>query len=251
MTIDIKRAVSSLPPRSVRAILEELVKTRRDSEILPAGWEANAPQLPLVTLHLKSGKEFRGWVIGLGEGETKDAVLLHRHDYGARSVGTDVLYLDLNNVEAVTLHEAVRPEQRRPDEVRTNSTASVSSPTVSKQTREETQRKVEELARFVSSSSGLNLTYEANWDELPKEEAAFNALSEAALEVTGVLSVVLSQARGVAAVRDNLKTVKFINAAEPAVTRDGSALTIASNLKAGKQGLYPRAQLRETIEKLF
>jgi hypothetical protein len=249
MTFDIKRAVNSLPPRSVRAILEELVKARRDNENLPAGWEANAGQLPLVTLHLKSSKEFRGWVVGLGEneGETKDAVLLHRHDYGARSVGMDVLYLDLSQIEAVTLHEAVRPEQRRPEEFRTT----VSSPTVSKQTREETRRKVEELARFVSSSSGLSLTFEASWDELPKEETVFNALSEAALEVTGVLSVVLSQARGVAAVRDSLKTVKFTNAAEPAVTRDGSALVIASNLKAGKQGLYPRAKLRETIEGLF
>lgn len=247
MTNEINQALTRLPARSVRALLEEIYELRRQGL---AERPENLDKVPLITLHLRSGKEFSGWLLSLGSAEdakAKNSVLLHRHDLNTRTLNdSDVLYLDLDQIEAVTVHKAHRAAVRLADEWKGAPPADVPTPS-----RVDAKRKAEELAAFVSKIGGFPITYEVNWDELPKTDGATFWLVEALVETTGVLSTMLNLPELKTEFSKNLKTVRFVNAPQPAVSRDEATLVISVALNAGRDGLTPQSRLRSAIDEAF
>ncbi len=95
------RKLRSLPPRPPVQVLESL---RSASAAELKGTAENAPR---VTLHLASGREVYGTVIGLVETRNgTDAVLLQTGGDRRYDLGSDATYVAITSVEAVTVHEA-------------------------------------------------------------------------------------------------------------------------------------------------
>lgn len=86
-------------PRALEALLRELaaLEERR---------EAGEPLIvPLVTLHLASGRELDGFVLALGDERQDRTVVLRRAPQG-RSPPRDLAFVPRAAIEAVTVHDA-------------------------------------------------------------------------------------------------------------------------------------------------
>lgn len=242
MTSEINQSLSKLPARTVRALLQEMAELRQQLGL------DGLDKLPLITLHLKSGKEFSGWLLVFGGDEqAKDVIMLHRHDLNTRALNdSDVLYLSAEQVEAITVHKAHRAAVRLAEEWKGPPPADVPTPSY-----EDSKRKAAELAQFVSKIGGFEISYEVDWEALPKMQGASFWLVEAMVEATGVLGTVLNNAPLKEKLAANLKTLKFIPNQQPSVQRDGSTLTLGVALSQGRDGVLPRATLRNALETLF
>jgi hypothetical protein len=88
-----------LKAKSPSEILEKMSKSRRRVT------EEGAGKGPLTTLHLRSGRDISGWVLKFEEelGQS-GATLLFQTQGPSQNISDDLVYIDVSNIEAVTVH---------------------------------------------------------------------------------------------------------------------------------------------------
>ena len=217
MTDDPRRLVAALPPRRVRAVLDALAELRRRVETV------DPDRLPLVTLHLASGRDLSGFIVGLDE----EGVVVHAPGPHSRQPTWTVVYLDPRAVEAVSVHDA-------PAVAHTLSGGKVrSAPAPDRPTpsRLVLRREAASRAKLVSEKLGKALPFEVDWDHLG--EAQLSGLGDVIVEVGDALLSLAGDPLGRTALAERVDRVRFTDAERPEVLLRERALEIRAALASG------------------
>lgn len=236
-----RQALRALPPRTVRALLHDLAGLRRRAD------DGEDLAIPLASLHLKSGRDVGGGVLALGgDGrDSRNAVIFHLHDPQSHRLSTDVVYLDLDDIEAVTLHDVTAAVHL----LARNWTAP--PPSTSVPTRLELRRRAETFAARVREESGLTLPFVAEVGGAPTGGEALYWLGEAMSEVTGTLVELLRDDMARETLGKALQGVRFVLNRTPGVLLDATTLIVRVAADRGRDGYLSGRALRTAIEDLF
>lgn len=201
-------------PRSPRRLLEELAGAA-------ARLAAGGRPRPRVTLHLVSGRDLAGRLVGFGEDGGSAVALVH--------VGgdADVAHVRIDQVAAVTVHEPAQPA--RP----------VEAPG-----RLELARRA--AAREKALAAALGQALPIGLDAGVAGDADLNAVAALLAVLGDALAGVLADPLGVEAVRQ-LGAILLGAADEPAVVRIGGELQLRGAREEARQ--WTAAELGAAIEK--
>ena len=222
----IDRTLSSLRSLSPPELLQELAWLRQrvaDGEQL---------LLPLVTLHLRSGRDAAGVVREIRRESRGSWIVLHQPGFD-RPARDDVGFYSLDSVEAVTVHDLPALDRPPPD---------LPEPPG----RLEVKRHMADLKGAVSGALGAPIACDAAWDTFPDGEP-MRALAEAIAQLRRILEELAGEALGLEAIKQKVKAISFAPAAE----RTGAQME-AQTLKV-EVALTPRlrisqAELKKSVE---
>ncbi|MGE0707331.1 MAG: hypothetical protein AB7N76_04725 [Planctomycetota bacterium] len=200
-----------LPPQALEQVLADAAARRRD----PAG-----PGRAL-SLVLRSGQRLRGHVLGVAEG----VALIELVEPGQRGAATDVSYVPLASIEALTLHDARELAPRPP------------APSAL-----ELRRRLAALAEAHQERGGAG-DFALTGDLA--DEAARGAVACLLDELGPALAQVAAAADGREALRAGLRGVRIGATGGPSLARWSEGVL---HLEAGKEPLE-RATLVKDIER--
>ena len=229
-----------LKPKSPSKILEKLSKSRRNS---PEGGTGGAP---LTTIHLRSGRDISGWVLKLEEelGHA-GATLLFQALGQSQNTSDDIVYLDVANIEAVTIH-------RTTDFLHVISPGKFDPPTSgSEPTRLGLKREVPKITKSFTDAVGGGVQVEVDWDSVPQEDEAVNSLNNLIHESIGAITETLPDDFSKGEFTKKVRSVKFQNGLEPVVTLTGDVLVITADLGKGKPGRLDDNTLKTKLNELL
>lgn len=224
-----------LPARSVGTLLADL----------PARGDGGSGEAPLVTLHLRSGRDLVGRVLRFEEERPGRGfcLLLQRHD-GSRGLGDDVAYIDAGSVEAVTVHGARRSAAAL-------SAGAVEAPTGEPPpTRLALKRRGAEVAGGLSEAVGAPVALEIAWPTVPEASEAMHGLGGLLEDVGAALGEVVREFGG-EALRGKAGIVRIEGGAAPGVALRDAVLVITADLGRGRPGRLDREALRRAAMKVL
>jgi hypothetical protein len=215
---DAIEALGRLTAQSIDAVVDELLALRRRSE------SGEQVPTPLVTLHLRSGRDLVGYLMARSNaGAPGEAWLVHVPGAARNAGDDDVAYVPPAAVEALTVHGAGRLAL---------AVAALAPPP----SRLELSRRAAELGRSLSERAHHGVAVEVDWERLPAGDEVLKALA-LALDRTG---------RALACSDHALSEVTRVRLVAEGgdVRRDGAALAIP--VAAGVDG-----NLREALDRLL
>jgi len=166
------RALVKYPARSPRDVLRTLAEQAQQH------WGDDRRPLPIVTVYLREGPAFTGWVVRVDRDARDEMALLHAPDSLSNPQG-HVVYVPTAHVVALRVHEADAHA------------ALLSEGAVARRLSEEAPSRLQLKREFQQLSERLPAPLDADWDALPKsDEANLNlrdfalALEKAVLAVT-------------------------------------------------------------------
>ena len=214
MLQQIQKTLAKLPARNVATILQELERIRLELA------KTNEALMPLITIYLKSGQHLTGWLLLLAE----DSLMLHVYDADSRAVSSEVLYLDLIQLEAVSIHNTqtiahllTKDWQGLP------ATASVP-------TRLEVRQQAQTFSEQLENQAGLTLTYEV--EPMPEGELLYWVI-RAMQKVTSILLEITKNEVGRGVIQELVESVQFVPASQNSVRLEAKTLVI--NLVLGSE----------------
>lgn len=235
---EVQRALDALPAKTVRTMLNELVtlRTRRK--------KGESVTVPLVTFHLKSGRDVTGWVLD-GDLESTTPSLLVQVPGDLRNPANDVAYLDPGTVEALTVlaaessvkeisfgRVAVAPGETAPGKL-------------------EIQRRLKALSEEVTEKAGKKISLDVAWEGIPDTGDARLLLQGLLDDVGSVLQEISTTGMGKEALAAKVKKVWIGDGPQPTLGIQSGTLVVTANFARGTEGRMIRGAIRVELEKLL
>jgi hypothetical protein len=226
-----QKALLKLPPKRVESILLELAAVRRRAN------EGEKIAVPLVTLHLSSGRDLAGWLIDVGDDRHVPALVMQSPGSDSRSPRLDVTYLDRERVEAITVHDAA-------DIAHVLSFGEIDGvPGAPAPTRLELARRVEELARSLAEAVGAPMTLEVAWEGISEQRDTMYSLNEVVEDTVGAIKKIAEDGFGRDELVKRVGRVRIENGDGPRVVREQDLLRIVAAFGTGRKGRLDRVSL--------
>lgn len=207
---DERKLIRALPARSVEDVIAELAA----AQVRAARGEPLSP--PVVTVHLGTGFQATGEIIDiLFDQRRGTTLLLHLVGMSRHDRSSDVIYVKVDQVAALTVHAAV-------GHVALLSAGQVAPPAGPPPTRLEARRTLERLRSQFVQRIGAEVALDAPIDDAPVDQLA--GLVELATQVFGALQSVVRDDLGLEAVRSQVKTVQLRAGAAFALSLSHEAL---------------------------
>jgi hypothetical protein len=207
---DAVEALRRVAAQSIEAVADELLALRRRADL------GEGLPLPLVTLHLKSGRDLIGHLLarsvaGAGAGGTWLMHVPGANGASGRFASDDAAYVPATAIEAVTVHGAGQLA------LAVAALAPVPS-------RLELSRRVAELGRSLSERAHHGVAVEVDWERLPAGDESMKVLAQTVERTSQALAAVVSEMAGREALQP-VTTVRLVHDGG-AVRREGAALAI-------------------------
>ncbi len=177
---DEHKRLRALPARSPEQILAVLASASAEQ----SKREGN---LPVATLHLASGRELTGCVIGLVDQRGVAAVVMQTGSTNRHDPGSDATYVGVGSVAAVTVHDAAAIA-----ELLAGGALRVAEPPP---TRLAARRSTQDDLSRLSDALGKQIAYRADVDGTAEGEP-MRALTEASRRTVDALLLVAKDAMG-------------------------------------------------------
>ena len=233
---EIQRALDALPSKTVRALIGELISVRDRFK------KGEPVTVPLVTFHLRSGRDVTGWILA-GEMDGSQPSLLVHVPGDLRSPGNDIAYLDPAGIEAVTVLDAERALQ----EISFGRVqVAPGSPTPGKL---EIQRRLVALSGEVSQVAGTPIAMDVAWEGIPDTGTAKKMLLDLLEDIAAVLKEISIGVDGRDALAKKVKKVWIGDGPTASVSHQSDTLVVTANFGLGLEGRLIRGALRVEIEK--
>jgi hypothetical protein len=213
----IDRTLATLKSRAPLELLEELAYLRRrvaDGERLV---------LPLVTLHLRAGRDATGVVREIVRDNRGNWLVLHLASFD-RAACEDVGFFNLDSVEALTVHDLPALD-RVP--------AGLPDPPA----RLEVRRRLAELKSKASALAKTEVACDAAWEHFEDGEP-MRSLDEVIRQLAQALEALGKEAMGLEAIESSVKAISFDVGDHTGVELEGQTLKVAV-------GKSPRARATE------
>lgn len=220
-------ALLELNPRSVEAVLDDLVARRQRSR------DHAGVRQPLVTLHLRNGRDMQGYVLGLKEERGQWNLLLHAPGADLRQPEDDALYLNRASVEAVTVHNvswlSSEPARSEPAPGRV-----------------QLQRLARDLGDAVGKLVDSSLATEIDFEGVPDGEALWGLADVIKMTETSLLALAADDT-GRAAVRA-VKRLRFGAGSSPSVDKAAGVIVVRTTLR-GPESRMTESDLKAALAK--
>ncbi|MDC0713396.1 hypothetical protein POL68_33340 [Stigmatella sp. ncwal1] len=227
----LEKALKGLEART----LEELLTRLAELQSLRARGEP--VRLPQVTLHLRSGRELQGFLLELrGESPGGKAVVLHAMSAHTRRSEPDAIFVRPEAIEAITVHDL--PSLGQP--------ARDLPPPPNKL---ELRRKLAQRRDSLAAALGTPLELEVDWDRLPPEPDALEALDVLGTRAFGVLEGLTRELLGLEALRTHVRKLHLAVGSAAQVLRQQESLRLITPV--GAVGRMTQEELRGAIEKVL
>ncbi len=205
------------------AALEPLEVLERLAQLRQRAFQAEPVPVPVITLHLRSGRDVTGRVLALTALKTGERALLCEVLEGERPATTiAAVYVPLSAIEAVRVHEVTRVAQA----------AGLARP-MAPVTRLEVERSAIELSRGVSSAVGKPVAFEVDWKSLPDTPEARRTVLQAMQSAALALRTLAQEEVGKTALAGKLRKVSFTEARRAEAQLSGSTLTVGLEPRTG------------------
>jgi len=224
-----------LPPKPVRAMIEQFHAVRRRAA------ECEDQVIPVVTFHLRSGRNLCGSVLTISQDAAahSDALLIEVTDETGRSTDK-VAYLDPCEIEAITVHGAGLAMPAL-------SFGAIESPLgAPAPTKLAIRRRSEELAKSLADAVGSPIPIEVDWEQIPAGGEPLRSLSFL-IEDTAAAALDLVKEFGPQELAANVKCIQFAQADQASVTITDHHLAVVGDLSRGKPGRLSRVALAKAI----
>lgn len=226
-------ALLQLSAKSVASVLQDLVDLRRRAR------KGEKVTVPLVTLHLKSGRDLTGWIVDAGEDSRHgENLVFHIPGRDFRNPDDDACYLPPATIEAITVHgaggHALALEQGRP------------APS-----QIELNRRAEEMGRLVSTACGTDVHFAVDWDATPDHGEPLKAMEDIMRMVAGVLTDICAEPLGRQAVLSKVRAVRLGQGPTARVALDGETLAIVVPVGTTGEGRLSALDLRRAVESVL
>jgi hypothetical protein len=223
---DLLSMLSRLPPRKPRELLEDLAASARDSHPIN------------ITLHLTSGRDMRGTLIGMESGDSGDSrglALSLSDDSGRES--DDVSYVALESVEAVTVHGAL-------NSLSILSRGSLETPPEGPPpTRLELKRKTEECSRLLSERLGLAFPLSVDWDSFPSSDVALWSIKQQIDAIMEAINDIASDEMGISALCEKARALLLSGGDAKSCKTEQGVITIQIAADSGQKGRFGSGEL--------
>jgi hypothetical protein len=221
-------ALRQLPAKGVETVLEELGALRRREK---AG---EALRIPLVTLHLRTGRDLQGFVLDVVEHRPSSSrlVLLHQPGSDPRRPEYDATYLAASSIEAVTVHDAVSLSKAPADAPAPPS-------------RLELKRQLAALQAELRERLGTPIEVDAQWDSAPDEGEGQRTLADLVSLAGDELRGLAKEALGRDALKANVQRIRLNVGKTPGVAVSNGTLAIATTAS------WPDRMTRDNLKRLL
>ncbi len=222
-------ALLALPPRSVDEVIDEHVALRKRSKT------EQHVRVPLVTFHLRNGRDANGWVIAKSDRSNNSTVLLHASGPDPRQVPFDALYVPIASIEAVTVHDA-------------GALVGVEAPrTTPPPGRLQLKRMGADLAVALKERTGQEIAVDLSFDGAPESGDALHGFGDLIEWTRAILLEIGVDDMGIGALK-KIKKVWFGVGSHPSVGLVEGALILTTSL-AGAERRKSKIELRDAILK--
>ena len=227
--------LGKLRARALRPLLEALCQA--------GGADPEGSGAPVLTLHLRSGRDLTGRPIHVAEERgSPGAVVLLRPVGGARGAPTgEVTYVELGAVEGVTVHDAAAAigplsggELEPPPE----------GPVP---TRLGLGRRCVAMSETLSRALSQPLVVEIDWTGISATPEALYSLGQLIGDAEAALSALIAT-YGASEIAPKLASLRFHQAMSAQVQRRGDALSVGADLDRGRGGRMDKDGLKGAME---
>ncbi|HEX8536979.1 MAG TPA: hypothetical protein VF664_05910 [Cystobacter sp.] len=226
----LEKALEGLEARTLEELLARL------AELQPLRAKGEPVRLPLVTFHLRSGRELKGFLLEQREDPRHGkSIVLHALSADARRTEPDAIFVRPESIEAITVHDLPSLTQPPRD---------LPSPT-----RLELRRKLAQRRDALAAALGTPLELEVDWDRLPPEPEAWGALDTLGTRAFGVLEELSREPLGLEALRTHVHKLRLAVGSASQVFREQQSLLLVTTV--GVTGWMSKEALRGAIEKVL
>jgi hypothetical protein len=205
-----QRTLESLAGLEPLEVLERLAQLRQRA------FQAEPVPVPVITLHLRSGRDLTGRVLMLMPLKGGERTLLCEVLEGERpATAAAVVYVPVSAIEAIRVHEVGRVAQA----------AGLARP-APPLTRIEVDRSASELARAVTRAVGKPVAFEVDWKSLPDTSEARRTVLQAMQSTALALQTLAQEEVGKTALSARLRKVSFREARRAEAQLSGGSLTV-------------------------
>lgn len=224
-----------LPAKRLHSVLEELKSLRCRQD------KGEEVVVPVITLHLKSGRDMTGVLIGMEEDRHEQCILFHLYDSMRMSPTYSVVYLSPGSIEALTLNNIA-------DIAHQFSFGKISRPAP---TKLEMKRKLKGISDKFSEKCGKHIDFVIDWMTIPKSEESMSELDELVNDFFCVISDISDEAMAMEIITKSVQQIIFQNSKNDFVSLINDSLTVSTNMEAEPSGRLTRQQLRDMTEDAF
>jgi len=201
----IGKTLATLRSRNVPELLEELLWIWKRVE------KGERLVVPLVTLHLRSGRDVAGFIREIKRDNRGNWVVLHMPGF-ERAVREDVMFLGLESVEALTIHDLPALDRAPRD---------VPEPPG----KLEVKRRIGDLKAKVSGLVGYDVACDALWDHFEDGEP-LRGLDDAITQVGRIIEDIANEQLGLEALKTHLRAIAFDSGEASAAVREQQTLRV-------------------------
>ncbi len=210
---DEHKRLRALPARPTDEVLAALASVSADAGKSSEG-------LPVVTLHLASGRDLTGCVVALGDRRGTTVVVMQTGSSGRHDAGSDATYVALGSIAAVTVHDAASiAEALAGGALHTNEPPP---------TRLAARRSVLEDSGRLSNALGTQIVYRVDIDGTADGEP-MRSLTEASRRTCSVLIAVAGDDMGRQALAQVREVAVEVGGIANARRNGGTLLVTADN----------------------
>ena len=224
-----EKALLELPVKAADELLSEMAVLRSRQK------EGVAARIPLITLHLRNGRDMQGWVLKVGDAARGAGrqVLLQPQGEG-RSSAWDATYIPLSSVDAVTVHDIPGLDEAPPG---------LPPPPG----RLQLKRALAELAERLLKDLGKPVVCDIAWDAVPESGEPLRGIGEVIEHVRVITDDLLRDEMGKQSLKAKLGKIWFGIGSQPTVAIQGETLIVTTT--AVPAGRMTRTEIRAAIEK--
>ncbi|GAB4458112.1 MAG: hypothetical protein OHK0029_18870 [Armatimonadaceae bacterium] len=208
-----EQALHALPALRVSDVLAKLNETRQRVK------RGQKESIPYCTLHLRSGRDLRGWILDVAESADQSSVLLHVSE-NETTPRADVCYVAMREIEAVSVHNLAAFAT-----ILSNGAIEV-PPGVQVPTRRGIHQRTLEWANTIGERLDKEVSFEVDFDTFAEDDRARFQLSRWVEHLGAVLLNLMYDNTGQVTIRDHVNKVTLRHADQLRVTLENGVLQV-------------------------
>lgn len=201
--------------------------------------------IPQVVVHLHSGKDFMGFVLDAVRSDQGKMLLLQVVEEGDRFPMPKAAYINMNDVDAVTIQSAS-------DAFDVLSFGETTIPPVTAPpTRLDIKRQQARLSAILTDVLGTPVNFEVDWAEIAETGEPLRQLNYVMNDTIVALTSLADDQFTRKEFAKKLRTVKFVKAPQAAIQFHAGTLVVSSSLNSRARQEINASPLKAAIQKVM
>ena len=232
MKYEMIKRLFKLPPKKIITILGELRDLRKRFD------NGEDVVIPIISLHLKSGREYIGMLIDMEEENREQCIIFHLYDPGRKSPTYDVMYLNPRSIATLTLHNVAEIAHQ----------FAFGSIPLPAPTKMEITRKAKDFGNRISEKTGVNIKFDFDWDTIKINDQSMSTLFRILRDCNSIILQLLDDETAREIISGSVETILLVISDKTSASLEEGVLKLSAGLPGEKEVITTRSQLKKLIE---